>query len=195
MTFRDFTPLVDFSLIEAAVSAFFVAVPGGSYAAAPVESATNRQAWLPGTGNIGFYTAQNLLVNQASRPRVMIRLHAINHRPGAYAIDANGSLREKAWIASMDFGIVTEPSYTSHTAQRAAVLAIIPQLITISADGTLYPGGGINALLAYHQVSEFFARSVTTDVVPAEGAYMSTIPVQLAFNVLPSAWPAGMQTY
>lgn len=194
MNFTDFSPLYDFSLIEAAVQAFFCGVDGSIFATPPGESDPARGTWTPPAGFVAFYTNANTTVNQACRPRVKIRLHNVNHVRGAYALDANGNMREKAWQASMDFGVVTEPNYALHCQLRSQVLAIIAQGVAISQDGAAFATGGINQYLKMHQVSEFWIRNTSTDVMPAEGAYMSLLPVQLAFNVLPSAWPVGMLT-
>lgn len=195
MTFQDFIPINDFTLIESAVQAFFAAVPGGSFVAPPAETDPRREQWTAGQDNISFYTNFNELVFQACRPRVKIRLHSVNSVRGCYALDADGTIREKAWRGSMDFGIVTEINYTKHTQLRAMVLAIINQVMpAIAADNSLFPTTGVNPLLNYHEVSEFWMQNVSTDVVAIEGAYVSMIPVQLAFSVKPDAWPAGMLT-
>ena len=195
VTFQDFTPFVDFTAIEEAVQAFFVAVPTATFVAPANEDDPGREKWTAGDGNIAFYTNFNELVFQACRPRVKIRLHTVNHVRGNYALDANGNLREKAWQGSLDFGIVSEPFYALHTALRSQVAAIIPMVLgQIAPDNSLFATTGINALLANFQVSEFWARNWTSDITPAEGAYMSLIPVELAFSVNPSAWPAGMVT-
>lgn len=195
-TFSDFQKLYDFSLIEAAVAAVFVGIEGGSFVLPPDETDPNRGTWQPGGASIAFYTNRNILVNQSARPRVKIRLHNVNHRGGNYAVDANNNVREKAWQGSMDFGIVTEPNYNLHVQLRSQILAIIPMVLAqLVPDGSQFASTGINALLQYHEVSEFWSRNVSTEVAPAEGAYMSMIPVELAFNAKNSAWPAGMITF
>jgi len=195
MNFTDFQSLYDFSLVEAAVQSFFCGVDGSLFVAPLSETDPARGTWTPPPGFTAFYTNANITVNQACRPRVKIRLNNVNHVRGAYALDANGAMREKAWQASMEFGIVTEPNYAIHCQLRSQVLAIIAQGVAISQDGTLFATGGINKYLKLHQVSEFWSRNASTDVVPAEGAYMSLIPTQLAFSIPPSSWPAGMQTF
>ena len=195
MNFQDFSPFYDFSLVEAAVQSFFCGVDGSIFVAPLGETDPGRKDWTPQAGFLAFYINANITVNQACRPRVKIRLHNVNHVRGAYALDANGNMREKAWQASMEFGIVTEPNYAIHCQLRSQVLAIIAQGVAISQDGTLFAAGGINQYLKLHQVSEFWSRNASTDVVPADGAYMSLLPVELAFSVLPSAWPIGMQTF
>ncbi len=197
MNFTNFTPFYDFSVIETAVQSAFVAADGSFFVAPLGETDAARKDWTPGAGNVPFYTVANQLVFQECRPRVAIRLHNVNHIRDAYAIDANNNVREKAWQGSMDFGIVTEPNYAYHAQLRAAVLAIIPQIMPqVVADNSTFATTGINALLANFQVSEFWARNCSTEVAVVAGAYMSLIPVELAFSVPPSAWPAGsMQTY
>ena len=195
MNFQDFSALYDFSLIEAAVQSFFCGVDGSLFVTPPGETDPKRKDWTPQAGFLAFYINANITVNQACRPRVKIRLHNVNHVRGAYALDANGNMREKAWQASMEFGIVTEPNYAIHCQLRSQVLAIIAQGVAISQDGTLFAAGGINQYLKLHQVSEFWSRNASTDVVPADGAYMSLLPVELAFSVPPSSWPIGMQTF
>lgn len=193
MNFTDFQPMYDFSLIEAAVQKFFATVDGTFFVSPPDDSDATRESWLPGA-DVAFYTSFQELTFQQARPRVRIRLHNVNHVAKAYVIDPNGTVREKAWTASMDFGIVTLPNYTKHAQLRSAVLSIISQVTpTITADNSTFSTTGINPLLTVHEVSEFWMRNVSTDVTPMEGVYLSQIPVQLAFNVKTSAWPAGMQ--
>ena len=193
--FTDFIPFYDFSVIETAVQSLFVGVDGSFFEAPLGETDAARKDWLPQPGNVAFYTVANQLVFQECRPRVANRLHNVNHIRGAYAIDANNNLREKAWQGSMDFGIVSEPNYQFHAQLRAAVLAIIPQVIgQVAADNSLFATTGINALLTNFQVSEFWSRNCSTAVTPMNGAYVSQIPVELTFSVKPSAWPIGMIT-
>lgn len=195
--FTSFIPFYEFSVIETAVQSFFVGVDRSFFVAPLGETDAAREAWKPAAGSVAFYTVANQLVFQACRPRVAIKLHNVNHIRDAYALDVNGNMREKAWQGSMDFGIVTEPNYAFHASLRAAVLAIIPQVIgQIAADNSLFAATGINALLTNFQVSEFWARNCSTDATPIEGAYVSQIPVELAFSVPPTAWSANsMQTY
>ncbi len=193
MTFSDFQPLYDFSLIEKAVQACFVGTPGGSFVAPLNDDDPAREQWTAGAGNIAFYCAFQALTFTQCRPRVFIGLHSVNCITGAYAVDGNGNLREKAWRGQMKFGIITEPNYTLHTQLRSAVLAIIPQILG-AVTVTDFPNTGINALLNYHQVSEFYSRDASTSVTPEDGSYQSAISVELAFSVKPTAWPAGMLT-
>jgi hypothetical protein len=195
MTFQDFSNIYDFTLIEKAVQGFFVGVPGGSFVAPLDDDDPNREQWTAGADNIAFYTAFQSLTFQQCRPRVYISAFQFSSVRGAYAIDASGAIREKAWSGTMRLGIVTDAKYQLHTQLRAQVLAIIPQMTIVSADGSAFAAGGINARLQYHQVSELWVKDNTTTVVPQEGNYQSTINLQLAFSVLPTAWPAGMQTY
>jgi len=193
VNFTNFTPFYDFSVIETAVQSFFVGVDGSFFVAPLGETDEARGKWTPGAGEVAFYTVANQLVFQECRPRVAIRLHNVNHVRDAYAIDANNNVREKAWQGSMDFGIVTEPNYAYHAQLRAAVLAIIPQIMPqVVADNSTFATTGINALLTQFQVSEFWARNCSTEVAVISGAYTSLIPVELALSVPPSAWPAGM---
>ena len=194
-TYADFQKFYDTTLIETAVQAFFIAVVGANFVAPLDETNPARGTWTPAAGQTAFYTNKDVVVNQAARPRVKSRLHSIQHVRGAYALDANGNFQEKAWTASLDLGIVTAPNYTTHSTLRSLVRAIIPTVLgQIAPDGSLFATTGINALLNYHQVSEFWTRNTSTDVQPGDSAYLSAIPIQLAFGVLPSAWPAGMQT-
>jgi hypothetical protein len=193
MTFSDFQPLYDFSLIEKAVQALFVGVDGGVFVAPLDDNDPAREQWTAGAGNIAFYTAFQALTFQLCRPRVFIGLHSVNCITGAYAVDSNGNLREKAWRGQMLIGIITEPNYTLHTQLRSAVLAIIPQVLG-AVTVTDFPNTGINALLAYHQVSEFYSSDASTSVTPEDGNYQSAITVKLAFSVRPDKWPSGMLT-
>jgi hypothetical protein len=194
MDFKDFQSIYDFTLIERAVQSLFVAA-GADFVAPLDDNDAAREQWAAGVGNIAFYSAFQALTFTQCRPRVFIGLHAINPVPGCYALDANGNLREKSWRGQIRFGIITEPNYTTHTALRARVLAIIPQVLgKIAADNSTFATTGINALLTYHQVSEFYAKDISTSVTPADGNYQSAITVELAFGVPPSAWPAGMQS-
>jgi hypothetical protein len=197
VTYADFLSIYDFSLIEKAVQTLFVGVSGANFVAPKNDDDPLREKWTAGAGNIAFYTAFQALTFQKCRPRVWIGLKNVNHIRGAYAIDANGNLREKAWSGSMDFGIITEMNYTAHVALRAKVAAIIPTVLAqISQDGSTFATTGINALLANHQVSEFWMRNVDTNIGEdkEQAIYYSIIPCELAFNVKPSAWPAGMMT-
>ena len=195
MTFTDFVPLYDFTLIEQAVQAFFCKVPGGSFVAPPAETAPARESWTAGPDNIAFYTNFNELVFQQCRPRVKIRLHSVNSVKGCYALDSAGTIREKSWRGSMDFGIVTGINYTQHSQLRAMVLAIINQAMPgIAVDNSAFPITGLNPLLASHEVSELWMRNASTDIVTMDGAYVSMIPCELAFSVKPTAWPSGMIT-
>ena len=72
-----------------------------------------------------------------------------------------------------------------------AIQQVLPQ---IAADNSRFTNTGINALLQYHEVHEFNASNVSTNITPEDGNYQSTIPIQLSFSVKPSAWPAGMKT-
>jgi hypothetical protein len=194
-TFQNFAPLYDFSLIERGIQDFFVSLPGSVFNAPLDDDDPDREKWSAGPGNIAFYTALQALTFTKCRPRVAIGLHNVNHIRQAYALDANGNLREKAWQGSCRFWIVTEPNYKLHTQLRAKVLAIIPQVLgVITPDNSQFPITGINSLLKYHQVAEFWARDVSTSITPEEGNYQSEIPVELSFSVLPTVWPAGMQT-
>ena len=195
MTFQDFVKFNDFSLIEKAVQAFFVAADGGSFVAPRDDTDETREEFEAGAGNIAFYTAFKSLTFTKCRPRIFIGLFQAAKVPGAYAIDANGNLREKSWRGSITFGMITKPDYILHTQFRAQVLSIIQQVLPqIASDNSLFTSTGINALLAYHQVSEFWARDISTNIVPEDGNYQSTIPVEIAFSVNPAAWPAGMIT-
>ena len=196
-TYTNFIPLVDFSLIEKAVQSLFVAVSGANFVAPKNDNDPLRESWTAGAGNTAFYTAFQSLTFQKCRPRVWIGLKNVNQIRGCYAIDANGNLREKAWQGAMDFGIITQMDYTAHVALRAKVAAIIPQVMAqVAVDGSLFATTGINAILTYHQVSEFWARNTDTNIGEdkTEAVYYSTIPCELAFSINPSAWPAGMIT-
>ena len=197
MNFDAFKPFYQFDAIETALQQLFVGVTGSFFVAPLGETDAAREAWKPAAGMTAFYTVANQLVFQECRPRVAIRLHNVNHMRGAYALDVNGNMREKAWQGSLDFGIVTEPNYAAHCSLRAAVLAIIPQVMPqVIEDNSLFATTGINALLTNFQVSEFWSRNCSTEVVKESGAYVSLIPVELAFSIPPSAWPANsMQTY
>ena len=195
LNFTNFAPLTDFSLIEIAVQKYFVAADGSNFVTPPDDSDATREQWVAPTGSIAFYTAFQALTFQKCRPRVFIGLHSINPVSGAYALDVNGNLREKAWAAQMMFGVITDQNYTKHTQLRAQVLALIQEIIgQIAADNSLFATTGVNPFLAYHQVGQFYATNTSTDIGTEDGAYQSTIPVALNFSVKPTAWPAGMQT-
>jgi hypothetical protein len=195
MTFQDFAKFNDFSLIEKAVQAFFCAVDGGSFVAPKDDTDLTRESFEAGPDNIAFYTAFQALTFTKCRPRVFIGLSSVTRLAGAYAIDPNGNLREKSWRGSITFGMITKPDYSLHTQLRAQVLSIIQQVLPqISADNSLFTSTGINDLLDHYQVSEFWARNISTNIIPEDGNYQSTIPVEIAFSVNPTAWPAGMIT-
>ena len=193
MTFADFQPLYDFTLIEKAVQSVFVNCDGSVFIAPPDDSDPTRESWTAPMGNIGFYTAYQVLTFTQCRPRVFSGLTKINSVRGAYAVDANGNMREKAWTGMYQLGIITAPDYTIHTQLRSMVLAIIPQVLG-AVTVTDFPNTGANAILQYHQISQFDAHDISTAITPAEGNYQSTIPVNLAFSVKPTAFPAGMIT-
>lgn len=201
MTFDDFQSIYDFKLIERAVQSLFVAA-GADFVSPKDDDDPAREQWTAGAGNIAFYTAFQALTFTQCRPRVFIGLSAVNPVPGCYALDANGNLREKAWRGQMRFGVITEPNYTTHTELRSRVLAILPQVLprlvvdnslSVTTDA-LFATTGINALLTYHQVSEFYAKDISTTVSPEDGNYQSAITVELAFSVKTSAWPENMAT-
>ena len=78
---------------------------------------------------------------------------------------------------------------------RSQVLSIIPQVAPqVKLDNSGFTLTGINALLDHYQVSEFWASNISTNIVPEDGNYQSTIPIEIAFSVNPSTWPAGMVT-
>lgn len=194
MNFTDFQNFYDFSLIEKAVQSVFVSVDGSVFVAPPDDSDPTREKWTAGAGNIAFYTAFQALTFTKCRPRVFTGLHNINRVPMSQAVDANGNLREKAWTGVMRLGIITKPDYTVHTQLRAMVLAIIPQVMG-AVTVTDFPNTGANALLQYHQISQFDPVDISTTIVPEDGNYQSQIPVSIAFNIKPTAFPAGMITY
>jgi hypothetical protein len=176
------------------VQALFAAIAG--YSVPPDDTEATAGAWTPLSGTTPFYTAFQSLVFQKCRPRVYVAAFDFQPVRQAYAIDANGNTREKAWSGIIRVGIITDPSYTLHAQLRAQVLAIIPQLQPQwSADNSLFATTGLNAELETFQVSEFYVPDLNTTVIPEEGTYRSTINIKLAFSVPPSAWPAGMQTY
>ncbi len=194
MNFSDFQAIYDFTVIETAVQSMFATIAG--YSVPPNDGDQDAENWLPPEGATPFYTAFQALTFQKCRPRVYIAAFDFQPVRQAYAIDANSNLREKAWVGNMRLGIITNPNYTLHTQLRAQVLAIIPQVQPgIAMDNSAFAGTGINAILASHQVSEFYADNLSTTITPEEGTYRSTINIKLAFSVPPSAWPAGMQTY
>ena len=195
MTFQDFTKFNDFSLIEKAVQAFFCAVPGGSFVAPKDDTDITRESFVAGPDNIAFYTAFQSLTFTKCRPRIFIGLFSARGLPGAYAIDANGTMREKSWRGQITLGMITKPDYILHTQLRAQVLSIIPQVAPqVKLDNSGFTLTGINALLDHYQVSEFWASNISTNIVPEDGNYQSTIPIEIAFSVNPSTWPAGMVT-
>ena len=159
--FTDFQNLYDFSLIEKGVQSVFVNTDGGSFVAPKDDQDPTRESWVAGAGNIAFYTAFQALTFTQCRPRVFTGLHNVNCITGAYAIDANGNAREKAWRGSMRIGIITEPNYTLHTQLRSAVMAIIPQVLG-AATVTDFPTTGINSFLVYHQVSSEIEVGIMT---------------------------------
>ena len=194
MTFSDFQAIYDFTVIETAVQSLFVSIAG--YSAPSNDDDPNAAQWTPPAGSTPFYTAFQALTFQKCRPRVYIASFEFQPVRQAYAIDSNNNVREKAWSGNMMLGMITQPVYTLHTQLRAQVQSIIPQIMPgIVADNSAFAATGINSLLTAHQVSEFFTTDLNTTVIPEEGTYRSTINIKLAFSVLPSAWPAGMQTY
>ena len=193
MTYSDFQAIYDFTVIETAVQTMFASIAGYSV---PPNDDPNADQWTPPAGTTPFYTAFQSLTFQKCRPRIYVASFEFSPVRQGYALDGNGNLREKAWTGNMRLGIITDPSYTFHTQLRAQVLAIIPQVQPgIAADNAAFGNTGINSVLVTHQASEFYAENLTTAVIPEEGTYRSTINIKLAFSVLPSAWPAGMQTY
>ena len=193
--FTTYAPLTDFSLIEKAVQSFFVSLAGGSFVAPPNDDSDTRESFTASAGQIAFYTAFQSLTFQQCRPRVFIGLHSVNPIQGAYIIDANGNIREKAWSGQIGFGIVTEPNYSLHTQLRSQVLAAIQQVIcTISPDNSTFATTGINPFLTFHEVSQFYATNTSTAVSEEEGAYQSTLSVAINFGVKPNAWPSNTQT-
>jgi hypothetical protein len=196
LDFNDFAPLCDFSLVENAVQAFFCAdALGASFVAPKNDDDPARESWTAGDGNIAFYTAFQALTFQKCRPRVWFSALNFNPVPGAYAVDANGNLREKAWTGTARLSVLTEANYLFHTALRARVLAIIPQVIgQVAPDNSLFATTGANALLDFHQLSNFSVQNAATTVTPEQDAYRSDIPISLAFQVRPDKWPAGMIT-
>jgi hypothetical protein len=194
VTFSDFQAIYDFTVIETAVQSLFVSIAG--YSAPSNDDDPNAAQWTPPAGSTPFYTAFQALTFQKCRPRVYIASFEFQPVRQAYAIDGNGNLREKAWTGNVRLGIITAPNYSLHTQLRAQVLAIVPQIQpAIAVDNSAFGSTGINAILQTHQVSEFYADSQNTTIIPEEGTYRSTVNIKLAFSVLPSAWPAGMKTY
>ena len=192
MNFLDLIPIYDFGKIERAIQNFFVAVPGGNFVAPPEDNDPNREAWTPAAGNVGFYLAYQALTFQQCRPRVFIMDFQATEYPGLLRRDANDVLRAQAWSATLRFGIITEPNYTTHTQLRAAVLAIIPQMqpVTYPVDGSALSSTGLNAYLTYHEVARIEAATVSTHVTPAEGNYQSEIPCTMTFGVRANQWPS-----
>lgn len=193
MTYADFQNIYDFTLIEKAVQSQFVSI--GNFVAPLNDDDPKREEWTPAAGKTPFYTAFQSLTFQKCRPRVFVSAFQFSAVPGAYALDANNNFREKSWEGTMRVGIVSLPNYSAHTTLRATVLAIVPQIMPqIVADNSLFATTGINAVLQYHQVSQFYVPDLTTTVSPEEGAYQSILPIKIAFSVKPAAWPAGMIT-
>ena len=195
MNSQDLLNIYDFSLIEKAVQAFFVAVPECSFVAPLNDDDPNREAWTAGADNIAFYTAFQSLTFTKCRPRIFIKLNDITEFIGADEIDANAVLRARAWRATLEFGVITEPNYTLHTQLRALMLALIPTLQpTIDTDNATIKAGSVNDLLTYHEVATLKMSSTTTNIaIEEDGAYWSAIPCALVFNVKATAWPEGSQ--
>lgn len=195
-TFLDFSVLYDFSLIEKAVQAFFVAltqsVPNSAPFVAPADDDDpNRGQWTPPVGSVAFYTAFQNETFQKSRPRIYTALNNIT-TVKSYIVDAVGTFRAQAWKAKLTFGIVTEPSYTLHTSLRSVILTIIPQLgPQITMDGSGIGLGGVNGFLQYHEVGILEMDATTTHISPEDGCYNSVIPCTITFNVRATAWPGG----
>lgn len=191
-TYTDFKSLNDFSLIEKAIQAAFCADAIGLFAHPLDDNDPKRETWTPPAGLIAFYTAFEALTFQKCRPRVWIGSFAITAL-NQYKVDANNTLRNKAWAGSLNLGVITAPNYNLHTDLRAAVTAILPQLQPqVVADGSAIANTGLNALLQYHEIGQFAMSAQDTVIKPEEGTYVSTIPIKLTFAVRETAWPAGM---
>ncbi len=191
MNFQDLIDCYDFSLVERAIQAFFVAVPGGSFVMPPDDSDATRESWSAKPDEVAIYSAFQSLTFQQCRPRVFIMDFQASEYPGLLRRDANDVLRAQAWKATMRFGIITEPSYTLHTQMRAAVLAIIPQMqpLTFPEDGSLLATTGLNGYLITHEIGQIAAGNVSTHIMPSEGNYQSEIPCNLTFSVRENKWP------
>lgn len=188
-------PIYDFSLIEDAVQSFFVALPDGTFVAAPDESYLERETWQPPNGAIPFYTPAQAQTLKEFRPRVGI-LGTNFSEQGQHIIDADGNYRPSGWRSSMRFAVVTDSNYKRHRALRSAVMAIIPQLQPNPTVTNLSGVGstGVNTFLQYHEVGLFAMQLGNTSITPQSGYYVSTLTVNLTFSVRATAWPGGTQT-
>lgn len=191
MTFSDFHSIYDFTVIEKAVQQMFANI--AFFSVPPCDGDPAQPSWTPPANTTAFYTAFQALVFQKCRPRVYIASFDFQTVRQAYAIDANNNLREKAWTGSIRLGVITEPDYRKHTELRAKVLSIVPMIMPgVTFNNSELTGTGINQFLFQHQITEFYVDNLSTQVIPDEGTYRSTINIKTAFSVLPSAWPPGM---
>jgi hypothetical protein len=188
--FTDFMPLVDSTLIEAAVQDSFVNLEGGCFVAPLDNDDPAREKWTPGGGNIAIYTAFQNLVFQSCRPRVNISLVSASPYPSAYLTDANGVFRPKAWRGEVVFHVISDPVYLKHTQLRAKVLAILPTLAPLpTADGSDIAMSGVNEYLEFHEVAQFAVKDFAMHLEEGGGAYISTIPVDVTWGVRSDKWP------
>jgi hypothetical protein len=189
--FTDFMPLVDSTLIEAAIQKFFVNLADGCFVAPLDNSDPKREAWTAGADSIAIYTSFQNLVFQSVRPRVFLGLFNASPYPSAYLTDANGVFRPKAWRGDVTFGIITEPDYAKHTQLRAMLLAILPMLAPLpTPDGSDIATSGVNAYLEFHEVAQFSVKDFAMHIEEgAGGAYQSTIPVTVTWGVRAEKWP------
>lgn len=193
LDFNLFEQIYDFSLIEDAVQAFFVALPTGSFVKPPDETDPARETWTPGA-NIPIFTPQQALVFQAARPRIGI-METQFRESGEHVLDADGQYRASGWRGLMKFALVTAPNYTLHRQLRSVVMAIIPQLQPSPINGLAgVSNTGINAYLKYHEVGQFALQSGDTTIKPETGYYLSVLQVNLTFSVRSTVWPSGTQT-
>jgi len=192
MNFQDFIPFYDFSVIEAAIQKLFCTVDGSFFETPLGETDNARKDWTPQVGNVAFYTVANQLVFQECRPRVAIRLKSVHAMANAYDVDALNTVRGFGWHGIVDFSVVTEMNYAFHSQLRAAVAAIVPQVMPqIVADNSLFSTTGINALLTNFQVSKFFTLDLSTEPNVTQGFYGTVIPVEMEFSTPTRLWPTN----
>ena len=190
MSFTDYIPLVDSTLVEAAIQKFFVNLDGGSFVAPLDNNDPKREKWTPGDGDIAIYSAFQNKVFQSVRPRVFFMLASATPYAAAYLLDASGVFRPKAWRGEVHFGIISEQDYAKHTQLRAMLLAILPMLAPLpTADGSDIATSGVNKYLALHQVAEFRIKDFAFSLEENSGAYQSAIPVSMTWGVRSEAWP------
>ena len=74
-TYADFAPFYEFSRLEVAVQAHFVA--SGAFVSPPDDTADNKETWTPAAGIVPIFTAFQAATFQKNRPRVSIDLQNI----------------------------------------------------------------------------------------------------------------------